>query len=317
MYALQGMAVTYLADLFCSGIPLSTVNFGGDFTYKAGSTTADVYTQAIALFDTALSLAGDSVRVKHLAQVGRGRALLALARFQDAAEAVRTVPDTFVFRIPISLTTSLLGASVTLSGGVADREGTNGMPYRTSGDPRSRTQLVVGANTPVKYVVNTTNREAWLTIADGDEARLIEAEADLQNNGNQWLHTLNALRTNGTFTVGPTGDTLWKAGSGGYDGLRPLTDPALSPIPDGMDATTVRVNLLFAERAYWLFVTGRRQGDLRRLVRQYQRDSETVYPTGNYGPTRLARYGSDVSAPVPDNEFLYNRLYTGCVNRDA
>src|SRR5881394_1301941 len=69
VYALQGYAEIFLAELFCSGIPLSTVDYAGDFTYRPGSTTEQVFTHAIALFDTALTLAGDSTRFVHLARV--------------------------------------------------------------------------------------------------------------------------------------------------------------------------------------------------------------------------------------------------------
>ena len=53
-------------------------------------------------------------------------------------------------------------------------------------------------------------------------------------------------------------------------GLAPLTDPGTK------DA---RVNLLFRERAFWFWLTAHRLGDLRRLVRQYGRGAETVFPT--------------------------------------
>ena len=52
-----------------------------------------------------------------------------------------------------------------------------------------------------------------------------------------------------------------------------------------------RVDLLFRERAFWMYFTSHRIGDLRRLVRQYGRAQETVWPSGNYfkggvyGPT--------------------------------
>ena len=38
LFALEGYAELYLADLFCSGIPLSTVEFDGNYTLAAGST---------------------------------------------------------------------------------------------------------------------------------------------------------------------------------------------------------------------------------------------------------------------------------------
>lgn len=43
-----------------------------------------------------------------------------------------------------------------------------------------------------------------------------------------------------------------------------------------------RENLTFCERAFWMFGTGHRLGDLRRLIRQYGRTAETIFPTGAY-----------------------------------
>ena len=43
-----------------------------------------------------------------------------------------------------------------------------------------------------------------------------------------------------------------------------------------------RIDLLFRERAFWLFGTGHRLGDLRRLVKHYGRDAESVFPSGAY-----------------------------------
>jgi hypothetical protein len=310
MQALRGVAEVMLADLFCSGIPLSTVQFDGDQTYAPGSTTSDVYLHAIALFDSAIAMAGDSARIVNLARVGKGRALLDLGRLDDAAATVHDVPDDFVYRLPIP---SAAGAGAfinTFNGTVADVKGVNGLPYRSSQDPRSAVRAN-GANVyhvtmyaPKKY--DTDASPLTVTIASGVEARLIEAEAALHD-GDDWLDMLNALRTDGTYTV--TGsDTTWHAGTGGVAGLKPLTDP-------GSD--TARVATVFTERAYWLFLTGHRQGDLRRLIRQYDRAVETVYSVGPYNPDGYSSYGTDINAPVPQSEQLLNPQYDGCFNRGA
>jgi hypothetical protein len=60
------------------------------------------------------------------------------------------------------------------------------------------------------------------------------------------------------------------------------------------------VDQLFKERAYWLFLTSHRLGDLRRLVTQYNRGTETVFPTGTYH--KSGTYGTDVNSPVPQAE---------------
>lgn len=405
MYALQGYTELMLADQFCSGVPLSTLDFDGDFTYHAGSATSAVYNDAIAKFDTALTLSGDSARIAHLARVGLGRAYLALGRFSDAAQAVAPVPNDFQYSVTIGWQTpgftNALNQVATLSNG----EGTNGLLFRTSNDPRTlaiasvrndytRAQLYF----PQKYATALTTNYAPAVIADGVEARLIEAEAALHAGDTQtWLTKLNALRTSaspgnvptttivdtlgvthcgGTFAIcggdanaSPfagtdtsagkplgtpfpgTGFTLaaadttrpapgdvasycydnswyapcyggtmmvvltytktaWPAGIGGLDGLAPVSDPGASA------GDTARVNLLFRERAYWLYLTGHRQGDLRRLIRQYGRAQEHVYPTGNYLAPGAGTYGSAVTVPIPSSE-APNPYFHGCLDRNA
>jgi hypothetical protein len=335
LYAAEGYTDVFLAELFCSGIPLSTLDFGGDYTLQGGSTTEEVYTQAVALFDSALAMSSDSTRVMHMARVGKGRALLALGQYAAAAAAVAEVPDAFQYTFAYSTTVSPSGSGVpgagisnrnfayTVFGGDGDVEltlgdtaGSNGLAYRSSGDPRTAwvangsNQYGLALAFPAKY---GTTGDTPIVLASGVEARLIEAEAQLQAGDPTWLTTLNALRTDGTFTTQPNADdptqtdTLWHAGTGGVDGLAPLTDPGT---PEG------RVDLVFHERAFWLYLTGHRQGDLRRLIRQYGRSPETVYPTGLY-PGGYGVYGADVTAPIPSSERRHNPRYTGCLSRGA
>ena len=112
-----------------------------------------------------------------------------------------------------------------------------------------------------------------------------------------WLARLNALRA----TV---------------PGLVPLTDPG---------TTAARQDLHFSERAFWLFATGHRLGDLRRLIRQYDRDPESVFPSGIYFKNDV--YGQDVNFPVGVlelNDALYAAAYQegslnvrGCLDNEA
>ena len=106
------------------------------------------------------------------------------------------------------------------------------------------------------------------------EARLIEAEAALAaGNTVLFLQKLNEARASRT-------------------GLAPLTLPA---------TTAAQVDLLFRERGFWMYGTGHRLGDLRRLVRQYRRGAETVFPTGAYHKGG-GQYGPRVNLPVPFDE---------------
>ncbi len=332
--ALRGYTEIYLADLFCSGIPLSTLDFNGDFTYEAGSTTAAVYASASSLFDSAITLATDSARILNLARVGKGRALLALGQYTAAAQAVALVPDGFRYALDFNSAPvsgpfgTYANANFMLNdmgfgfGGVTtmttvDREGVNGMPFISSGDPRSAATPGVTANSygypltvPTKY---DQAGDSAISVASAVEARLIQAETELKSGDPSWLTTLNALRTDGTFTTAPDSvnpaktDTSWNAGTGGVAGLAPLADPGTQ---------SAEVDLVFQERAYWLFLTGERQGDLRRLIRQYGRQPQAVYPTGSY-PGAYGLYGSDVTAPIPSAEKVSNPLFTGCLDRRA
>ena len=305
LYAIEAYSELFLADLFCSGIPLSTVDYNGDYTYAQGSTTTEVYQHAAIFFDSTISLSTDSARILNLARLGKARALLALGRYQEAGEAVAAVPDGFLYTERYAAATVASGAAnfavVTPQnngypwiGSVSDREGTNGLDYRSSGDPRtSATPLgpnVFGTTLyhPDKYA---TDGSSPIVLADWVEARLIEAEAALHaGDVPTWLAKLNHLRE---AAITPA--------------LPDTTDPGT---PDG------RVNLLFRERAFWLFLTGHRQGDLRRLIRQYGRDQSQVYPSGLY-PGGTAEYGSDITAPIPALERQYNPRFAGCVSRGA
>jgi hypothetical protein len=360
LQALEGYAEVLLGELYCSGVPLSTLDFEQDFTYKPGSPTTAVWQHAVALLDSASAVSSDSVNVVRFAQVVKGRALLDLGQYAAAAQAVSGVPDDFTYElVRHALPSNVAPDSVFGSYTVADREGVNGLPYVSSGDPRSAV-VAAGSNrfglplyTPAKYPGRLVRGADVVVLASGVEARLIEAEADLKDGGSQWLTILNALRTDGTVVSTytrtcqdgvspcPAGvvDTTWGSGTGvylipasvqadqgptcsergqctdtvWYKGLRPLTDPGTNLT--GQAATAARVNLLFRERAYWLFVTAHRQGDLRRLVRNYGRDPQTVYPTGPYyGGAGL--YGSDVTLPVPNDE-QPNPLFQGCIDRHA
>jgi hypothetical protein len=299
LYALQGYTEVMLADLFCSGIPLSTLDFERDFTYKPGSTTTQVYEDAIARFDSATTLGKDSARVVDLARLGKGRALVALGRYAQAAAVVAPVSTDFTYQY-LRQDEAFTYADLT----VADREGRTGLPYISSNDPRSAAlQIGTFSNTRIPQFLAQKYLPADVptprVVASGIEARLIQAEAALQANDQNWLTILNTLRTDGAVT-----------------GLPLLTDPGLDPIPTGKTAMDVRVDLLFRERAYWLFLTGERQGDLRRLVRQYHRRSSDVYPS--FGSTLGGmRYGEDVNVPVTTLEEGANPFFHGCLGREA
>jgi starch-binding outer membrane protein, SusD/RagB family len=306
--ALAGLTYVLFVENYCAAVPVSVANDDGTFTYGAPLNRDQQLDSAISKFDQALAVTGAPLTAtfKQLAQVGKGRALLDKGDYANAALAVAGVPTTFQYNYQHSETTGAQNngtwALTTNVGrfGVAALKGGNGLPYQTDGDTKN-----AGFDPRVANAIRATDggrgfdkglpggefqfvqqkypvRSSPATIADGVEARLIEAEAALQTDPAGALVILNALRSNAALL------TLrgYAAGS-----LPPLT---LHATP------AAQVDQLFKERAYWLFLTSHRLGDMRRLIRQYGRGAETVFPTGAY--FKGGSYGTDVNSPVPQRE---------------
>jgi hypothetical protein len=77
-----------------------------------------------------------------------------------------------------------------------------------------------------------------------------------------------------------------------------------------------RVDFHFRERALWLFLTAHRLGDMRRLIRQYGRTENTVFPSGAYYRPQFPTFGTDVTFPVPFAE-TNNPNFQQCIDRNA
>ena len=54
---------------------------------------------------------------------------------------------------------------------------------------------------------------------------------------------------------------------------------------------------------------------MRRLIRQYGRTPDAVFPSGDY--LKGGAYGADVNLPIPRSEDSNNPNSNGCLNRDA
>jgi hypothetical protein len=272
------------------------VPFNGQVQYSAGVETAKVFELAVAHFDSAMAYQVDSMPIVTMIRVGKGRALLDLGRYTEAADAVAPVQtaDAYLLQYVSSPLGSANGVFSTLSSlHVTDREGGNGLPWLTQQDPRVKTDA---ADKPTKY----SSGSASTVLASGIEARLIEAEAAYQaHDSTTFMDKLNELR-----------QTVPLQTDAEYPPLGDLTDP-------GSD--TARVTMLFTERAYWLYLTGHRNGDLRRMIRQYGRDQATLYPSGPYTPSNrlVALYGTNFVVPIPDAERNNNPRYNGCFNLNA
>lgn len=319
---LAGFSYILFAENYCSGVPFSRLTATGATEYGDPQTTAEMLQAAIAHFDAAIAAATAAgtgtaaVTQLNLARVGKGRALLNLGQFGNAAAAVAGVPTSFHYVIEHSTnsarqengvhTYQWLGRRFS----VADNEGGNGLPYRSANDPRvpwalgNGTTNVAFDNSPLYVASVFPSRSSPTVLATGVEARLIEAEAALQAGGAGWIDALNALR------AAPPATSFPPASFPGIGTLAPLTDPG---------STAARVDLHFQERAFWMFLSSHRLGDMRRLIRQYGRDQSTVFPVGQYGawdPNKSGDYGTDVNLPVPFDE-ENNPLFEGCFDRNA
>ena len=347
---LAGYTYLFFAETFCSGVPVSRLNADGSITYGSPLTTVQLLDTAMARFDSAISIAtrldtaaaiaSIQQEMIQFATVGKARALLFRANrpgglatdFATAATVAATVPTSFAY-IEEHTTTSdrenngVFNAGATdgrysisdSSAGTAGQKGINGFPFLSIPDPRTPAQLDPGGvgfdgTTPLWDNLRYGGRAAPIPIATGVEARLIQAEAALQAGdtamGGQFFAQLNDPRVNAAarpyFNPNP------------FDRTNPLTAaiPALAPL----DTSNIRlaggaVNLLFAERARWLWLTAHRLGDLRRLIAQYNRPQNQVFPTGAYFKGSPAVYGTDVNIPVPVTE-QNNPNFNACLDRN-
>ena len=75
-------------------------------------------------------------------------------------------------------------------------------------------------------------------------------------------------------------------------------------------------DLYFREKAFWTFSRGQRLGDMRRLIRQYGRTQDQVFPVGTFHKNGSPPYGADVNFPVTTNENP-NPNFHGCLDRKA
>lgn len=195
-----------------------------------------------------------------------------------------------------------------------------GVPYRALRDPRvpfRRRGGLAGETGPATGCF-TGSIACWLNdnypingadvpLASGVEARLIEAELALRQSIDEggdggprtaaMLATLNNLRANVATHVARLYPDGIRVGAfvPPAAGLPALTDPGIGLAPAA--AYAARRRMFFQERALWLYNTGHRQGDLRRLVRHYMVPSNQAFPSGFF--FRGGSYGNDVAYPVP------------------
>lgn len=297
MQSLAGFTYVLFGEDYCAGVPYSDLDEASDPIFGEPTPTEGSFTLAVERFDAALAAAGDDLHQQSLAAVGRGRALLNLGRYDEAAAAVAGVDSDWEY-----LVRSKEGSSdeqrnalyefnqTQRRWSLSDLEGQNGIAFRTAPDARVPWEdnggIGFDEDTPLFEQLKYGSLEADVPLATGAEARLIQAEAALAlGDGAGAIALLNELRA-----------TL---------DLEPLADP-------GTDRA--RVDLLFEERGRWLFATAHRLGDLRRLVRQYGRAPDDVFPSGPF--FKGGRYGDDVNFLIADQE-QENPNFEGCLDREA
>jgi hypothetical protein len=301
--ALWGYTYVALGEGYCSYVPISN-DEGPDPSDGPPRASQELFEEALPLFEAGIS--------NTVAKMGKARALMNLGRYSEAAAAVAGVPTTYNYFLEHSDNAFNNPFYSLQSNGrysISHHEGGNqtGMPFRGVGsdgeDPANADPRLPWYENPAggfdsnfrSFVsLKYPTRNSSVTLTSGIEARLIEAEAALASGGD-WLGILNQLRSQ----VG----TLMAAQIEDYASSVP--DPSLAPLSDPGDAAA-RVDLLFQERALWLWGTGHRVGDMRRLVNQYGRSADSVYPSGAYH--KGGSHGPDVVFPVSFEE-ANNALY--------
>jgi hypothetical protein len=244
-------------------------------------------------------------------QIGKARALLNLGKFTEAGAAATGVPRTFQLLTFHSTASTreqngMWNAAANGSSrySVITKEGGNGLPYLGTPDPRipwnPSTRIgfnSISTNLPTETKFGQTTSGI---VGDGTEAQLDILEARLQG--------------------GTQADR--DAVFAGLNTLRTTNTPAIAAIAGSSPTTqAAAVDLYFQERAYWTWLTGHRLGDMRRLVRQYGRGTETVFPTGlvaNSGVPSVTgalsgTYGTATSMIIPFAE-RNNPNYKGCLD---
>lgn len=332
--AIEGYVYTTLSEGFCGNVPFSSIADTGpidpsDIKLGRGLTTAEMNDTAVTRFNQAIAQRPSTgAQFNRLAAVGKGRALLNLGRFAEASAAVAGVPTNYVFLLQHSTNTGaennpmnalqtngrygvsnleggLQGVSAIRSdtGSGLTAPSAEGLPFRGLLDIRvvfeRKPTNGLCFSTAIRCFINDNypNLDADLPLASGVEARLIEAEAFMQaGDVVNFLKRLNDLRDNApVLLIGLYPNRIipdvFKV-NGVERKLDPLDDPGTA---------AGRRDLLFRERALWMYNTGHRQGDLRRLARApYGLATNAIFPSGPH--FRGGNYGNDVAYPIPFQE---------------
>jgi hypothetical protein len=320
VYFARGYSEMQMAQDFCNGIPLSRVE-GAEVIPGMPLPVDSVFRRAIASFDSAIALAtatdSATVTIRRGATVAKARALVGINDVTQAAALVDSIPLSFAYNHTFAITSGdntiwaqpassrryTVGDS--LEGNGRNFLVRNAIPFFTAADPRLPVVYTIAANgrDTVKSQDGQTNsrttilygRSTSIAVVNGLDARLIVAEARMRAQDFAGMMTiLNGLR------AAPP-----KVGE--------VQAPVMAALP--VPATLAEaVNVLFREKAFWTFSRGQRLGDMRRLIRQYNRTEDNTFPSGTH--YKGGEYGDDVNLPVPFAE-TNNLNFKECLNRNA
>jgi hypothetical protein len=300
MHGLAGYTFLHFAESFCSGVPFSYPD-GANIVFGEPETTQEMLARAIQQFDAGIAAATGLPQLEYLSRVGKGRALLNLGQYAQAAQIVAPVPTTFLYTVKYSTNTpnqenGVRGAiNIQKRNSVSTKHGDNGLDFfgaYDAGDPRTPYQSGGrGFDQTVHFLqLKYPLANSPVPLASGIEARLAEAEA--------FIATSNAAGFQGI-----------------HDALRATVR---LPSVDTRNMTTAqRVDFHFRERAFWTWLEGKRLGDLRRLVRNYSRAANTVFPSGLYIRPHYPTFGDRVNFPVPRVERDNPNFTAACISEGA
>jgi len=339
MWWVMGYAEMTLAENWCNGMPYSTL-VNGLPVYGAPKTSLEGLRLAGAHLDSALALATATdtaaVTLLRAIQLTRARVMVDTANFAGAATLASAIPSGvtgFLYKQTHSLVTADVGSwsfnnsqKRWVVGDSFDTSGLiqNALPFASAGDQRVTVQGNSGGtggtcpaaapaptcslgpafDNSTKFVQQTMwGRSDEIPILSGLDARLIEAEAQIQLNTPAGdaaaLVILNNLRAT----------PQWLGSAKQTTAMGALGAPATH---------TAMIDLFFREKAFWQWGRGWRSNDLRRLMRQYGRAQTAVFPMGNIANNAFFKggvYGTDITFPVTSDE-APNPKYAGCLDKN-
>lgn len=309
MFFVEAYMLNLLAEYFCNGQPISSINDGVE-EFGAPVPTTQIYSLALAKVDSGLARIGSATtandtRVRNALAVLKARILINQGNFTAVEAAVSAVPTSYSWLQEHALTARTPGVWNLVNNQrrymLSENEGPLRMNYLSANDPRVPACVVgnpacVAAGFTTRRPFDSGNTAVpdmiyqliWPTDASavalmtGLQARLYQAEAlNRADRFGEALAILNALR----------------AAPPGYG-------RTLAAMPALADPGTAngRRDLIFREKGFWLFGMGHRYPDMRRMMRQYGMTQNEVFPNGTWQINRSPGYSTDVVFRTPTAE---------------